>query len=306
MILMFKMRRKVVIKTLPKVVWFENQKMWEVGYIKSILPDYKHIFLNRNMSLLKDIKSVKVFIINEDGHQDKYSEYKQIIEEYKPKLLIHLSDEYFKCQDIVEKLYPLCPDVWRQYPFKFYDFPGENVRVIPLGYKTGICEEIDRPIMIQERKYFWSFIGNYKNKHNQKERDDRVKMIELFKKNNSNNFLDDATEDPYKIREIYSDTIFVPIGLNLLSGKSDTTIKEEVYVDCLRTYEALVCGAIPVTINCKNTFDYPINPPIITADTYEELFETLNSMSDEEINNKRNQLIIWWCDVIKELRGTIV
>ena len=43
----------------------------------------------------------------------------------------------------------------------------------------------------------------------------------------------------------------MPIGLNLLSGKIKTDIKEDVYVDCFRTYEAIVCVAIPVAINVK-------------------------------------------------------
>lgn len=77
----------------------------------------------------------------------------------------------------------------------------------------------------------WSFIGNYKHKNNSKERDDRIQMIEKFKDFNKNYFVSDNIKDGKEMQKIYRQSIFVPIGLNLLSGKIKTDIKENVYVD---------------------------------------------------------------------------
>lgn len=62
------MRRKVIIKKIKtqKILWYEDlNKMLEKEYLKDILPEYEHITISENC------KSGEVFVINDDGLQNK-------------------------------------------------------------------------------------------------------------------------------------------------------------------------------------------------------------------------------------------
>ena len=54
------MNRRVVVKknNRPNAIWIETSKMWEFGYLKSILPKHKHITINRNFSSLEKITKI--------------------------------------------------------------------------------------------------------------------------------------------------------------------------------------------------------------------------------------------------------
>ena len=229
------------------------------------------------------------------------------IQKHKPKVLIHNSDEYYICKDIAEKLYPMFELVLKQYSSHYYT-PYSHVRRIPLGFNIGVCDDITNISDVKNRPYFWSFIGTWKSKSQGKERDDRIKMIESFQKRKKNHFLSEK-ETAVKMKEIYQLTKFIPVGMNLLQGKVQKTIMNyPVWVDCFRTYEAIVCGAIPVNVGSESSIKETFNncqPPIIYEESWDLLLDKLEKMTEDEIDTWRKRCRDWWYNEIYEIKKDI-
>jgi len=308
-------RRRRIIKSLQieklslnYICWFDGDHMWEKDYITELFSDFncRHIYLNKKNNLDLD-KKILAFVINEDGLQNRESEYQKFITKYKPKILVHLSDEYLICKDLVSKLYPQFDLVLRQHTMYYYNYEGNNVKRIPFGFMKKFTSNSDKIEYKDDKKYNWAFIGNIKNKF-VKERLDRETMIKNFK-NYSNNFFVSENIPYNKVYEIYHDTIFIPSGRNLLSGKiNHPFIEEPVYQDNNRIYDAIVSGAIPLVAGEekeKNICFQDCVPPLIKGKNWEEILEKIKIMNEEDIKNRINIQKEWWIGIKKDIKERI-
>jgi hypothetical protein len=206
-------------------IFFSEHSKWERDYI--------------NNELLSgiDLTSKNVLVIN---HATPIEEAKRLVAEHKPLIVFHLSDE---SGDRGEWLYIFgCAKyVFRQYNHANYVYPPNSIQ-IPLGYATGYNKSTTvKPLV--ERIYKAAFIGELKS--------DRIEMFgafekaymkeELFLRATRNGWeLPTLQYSPAATNEVYSDSIFVPIGRGNQS------------LDCFRFYEAIVSGAIPVIVGDIN------------------------------------------------------
>jgi hypothetical protein len=81
---------------------------------------------------------------------------------------------------------------------------------------------------INERQFRWSFVGTVSK--------NREKMIKKFRSSGMVPYFLMNGISPSKMFEIYSNSIFVPND------------RGHINLDCLRLYEASLCGAIPIVV----------------------------------------------------------
>jgi hypothetical protein len=214
-------------------IFFSEHSGWERDYI------YKELLSGI------DLTGKNILIIN---HATPIEIVKQLVAEHAPQIVFHLSDE---CGDHGDWLYIFssAKHVFRQYNHAHYVYPPNSIQ-LPLGYASGYNKsEIVKPLV--ERMYKAAFIGELKS--------DRFEMLgafeqlfekdDLFFRGTRNSWeLPTLQYSPAATNEVYSDSIFVPIGRGNQS------------LDCFRIYEAIVSGAIPVIVGDINeinmTFQY--------------------------------------------------
>ena len=240
-------------------------------------------------------------------HRFRYFEFKNILELLKPIVLFVLSDEYgqisyldnlgYKTKLLVRNYYH-----HNYYNLKYYPKPN-NIIWHPLGYNSNFLKHnswikncIDSRNQgvydAYKKKYIWSFIGNYTKNENRKN------MIQKFKNLNPNFYSNNVNKD--EMFNIYSQSLVV---LNTRGWDS---------LDCLRLYETVVAGAIPLLfVNKKeacNTFLKEENPPWIFCDNLEEAYNICTYLSNNlhiaqiKINENKK----WWIKRITTVRKQIL
>lgn len=220
-----------------------------------------------------------------------------VIKYIKPKIIVNLSDEGGKkahlnyLSDFTE-LYLRC------YYHIHYPLNDKSIH-IPLGYISNMFNSIDldksKRFKIKkssERYYKWSFIGNIKN--------DRIEMVKEFRIMEPNILKKcNVTE----MKKIYRNSIFVPIG------------RGWVTLDCLRIYEALLCGAIPVITGSpyeiENTFGIYDEPPFIFSNSWNEALIKCqkllkNKKNIENLEKIQKYVLEWWWNYIDYVHKRIL
>lgn len=263
-----------------------RDEIWETDYIiDKILPKNKTKFSYfipcENIDQVDN--NYDVFVYNCRKHN--YQQILKIVQRIKPKIIIHLSDEYhYENLSEYNNLSKHCNLFLRQHHHPGFTY-DDNVIQIPLGYcnDAGINEE--DILKIDKRFINWSFIGDMKH--------DRWEMIENFKKI-ENHFTGCFIDKP-QMMKIYLNSIFVP------NGRGNSSL------NCFRLYEASMAGAIPVVvgtdeeINC--TFEYEECPPWLFFNSWEEASnECLELLKEKNILQKiQNDVISWWNSRIKSV-----
>jgi hypothetical protein len=108
----------------------------------------------------------------------------------------------------------------------------------------------------------------------------------------------------FETSEMYKNSIFVPCPRGYYT------------LDCWRTYEAIVSGAIPVVVGTESeirtTFDYHEFPPIIFAEDWNlaaskcsKLLEKLISGDSSELQKIQNDLIEWWKNEMNYIQSNV-
>lgn len=275
---------------------------WELDYIKyDICKDIDTIyidniskindtFLNNNINLINN--NILIFSSNELGYDD----INNIVNKLNPLIIIHLSDEggNIKEYNMLANKTKLLLREYNHFGYNNYN----NIYQIPLGYmqkmlsNTNNLSSTNRTDIksMNDRKYIWSFIGNIKQ--------DRLQLINLFKKN-FNSYFCDRTK-PENMFNIYNNSIFVP------NGRGNITL------DCLRLYEASLCGAIPIVVGDMNeiniTFNYNNNlPPFIYEKSWEDAINTCKNLlnNKNELIKKQRQILLWWNTIISDIQNKI-
>lgn len=296
------------------ILFYENDAEWEKNYIINTL--FKNYTLDtyfissqqmrdpRYFDMFNKIKPIvnncilaftsnpdhkkHIFDHSLENRLNKFEIY-HIIKLIKPKIVIHLSDEFGKRPEL-NLLANYTPLLLRQHSHPGYPL-YKNLIHIPLGYMTGMFEKNFEEIILKkpsERKYIWSFVGNMKQ--------DRELMIKTFS-NMKPYVFQKAT--PTQMREIYRESIFVPNGRGFFM------------LDCFRLYEATLCGAIPVVVGnhneIKNSFQSLQQPPFVYCIDWVSAVRRCSDMlqKPELLEEYQTKLLEWWRKIIGDIRNKI-
>ena len=305
-------------------LFYESNCYWEIDYItKTLLKDINfnikffdtqeirniNIFLNLLNNIDCNIDSnrldkkdniinnnIFVFGSNSEYPSDNLEDYKiyPIIELIKPRIIIHLSDEWGNKPALNELGRNSNLLLLRQYSHPNYSniSNGNNILQIPLGYMHDMFENDFEKIQIKkssEREIKWSFIGNIKQ--------DRLEMINEFACLTPNIV---KKGEPVEMREIYRNSVFVP------NGRGNKSL------DCFRIYEAVLCGAIPIIVSennqeFKETFSGMDNPPFLYCNSWKEALGVCKFLfsNPDILNKEQEKLLNWWTNYILKLRNII-
>jgi len=267
----------------------KKEEIWETDYILNcILRDISKKVLFISLKQIQD-KNIKpdVFVYNSRLHS--YEEVLNVVEKIKPKIIFHLSDEFwFENLFHYNKLANYCDIFLRQHHHPGFVYTDNTIQM-PLGYCNDAGIEGKYIPNISERKYNWSFIGNMKT--------DRYKMIDAF--SIIDNGFTSSGISKSKMINIYLNSIFVP------SGRGNSSI------NCFRLYEASMSGAIPVVVGSKEelnlTFMYEENPPWIFSNTWENAAKKCKKLLQDkkQLQEMQMNVLMWWKIRIDNIRQKV-
>jgi len=214
--------------------------------------------------------------------------------------------------------YQLVPLVLRQYsvaPYRGFSNMQANVVQIPLGYIRGMfkfgntsltsLEAANKSLSYEavHRNLSWSFVGTIAGHR------ERPQMIEAFQDWYPHEIKTGL--DPQSMREVYTNSKFVLVGRGQSSlGPSASSslfgsrccfliIVPATPPDCYRVYEAVICGSVPVIVGSddevRRTFEFEGDfPPLVSSRDYPSALALCKAMTNEDIDNKRHELISWY------------
>jgi hypothetical protein len=294
---------KIIIRGL-------KPQMWEWDFIHQLFPS---TYFDYNMTLSTDVgagAAADIIVCADDadvakirkGVPDNHGSETDIRRDHVPvtiPVLLHLSDETLQ-QFGCTQLYRHSGLVLRAYGDKQHR--AHNVHQLALGYmntylpvssdnfsttSTPPSAHIDT-----DRPYRWSFIGNLHGKG----KEDRAWMIQNF--SSWKPYFLGQNMTPAEIRSYYSNSTFV------VSGRGWHRL------DCLRIYEAMIAGAVPViagdTEEIVGSFNFNGDPlPAVYASSWDLAVEIVQGMTKQQIDEKRKQLLIWWTRHLKTIRHLV-
>jgi hypothetical protein len=256
-------------KKQRQLMFYDKTATWEIDYIKDIFSNIKYdivdIDINKILSREEDYYEENTILIF-SSNTYTYENIMKIVLKIKPKIIIHLSDEFGDIPNY-HNLANYTNLLLRQHNFKHY-IGHRNIYQIPLGYMFGMLNQnrafINYIKPIEDRKYDWSFIGNMKK--------DRKEMIVIFLKSMQRCAIHNNMKS-CEMFDIYNDSIFVPIGRG---NKS---------LDCFRIYESILAGSCPVIVGEKEEYDVTFYynddiPNFILASTWDEAVEKCRQLLD--------------------------
>ena len=288
-------------------ILYDKTSTWEIDYIfRTLLPpeivanaaNAAHMLLEpAELVNLATLPQAHPYIGNNilifSSNTFPYHVIVPIIMHIRPKVVIHLSDEWGRTPEFNDIAY--CTKLYfRQYHHANYDIATESGGPapiqIPLGYMSGASATGDlKPAAA--RKYPWSFIGNMKH--------DRQTMVSTFTALISGGVIRNGLS-PEAMHDIYRESIFVP------SGRGNVTL------DCFRIYEAIIAGAIPVIVGTdeevRATFEYGGDvPPFITAHTWDAAATRCKKMLEDTpaLEKMQRDLQAWWNKQLESVQQKI-
>ena len=256
-------------KDSANYIWGVYHKKNSDKWIYEILKKVKYTIIDNE----KDLESDDILIIVDSSIENKIKKYNQLKLICSKIFLFHLGDE----TGILDfsPVYKNCDYVWRTFCSNKY-FSNEQVKCIPIGYKSGISNKSS-----QNRKYKWAFIGtpHKSSRHDLLYQFSHIKEFYSYKTERFN-------LKPISVEEmskILSFTEFLPCPNGF------------VHPETYRLYEALECGCIPIVENAYKYYErlFPGNP-FIKVDKWIEAVAIMNGWGNEQISSKRNECINWW------------
>jgi FkbM family methyltransferase len=255
----------------------------EVDFIKELFNEYKYRFtpITTNAFLTPEIfKDIPNLILCFSTNVVAFAIIRNFCIVVKPKIIISLSDEAGD-REQYDELALHTKLLFRQY--NHYESKYDNIRIIPLGYASGMMKNYKNNNLIpsSKRSILFSFVGD-KNKSG---REDSLKIIEdnwvmPFFKNNI------SVEE---MRDFYMSSVFVP------------NLRGWISQECFRLYEATICGCIPVVVGdrdelLKTFFISDVIPPWIFAHTWEEAVCKCKELWNDKtkLDEKQLSILQWW------------
>lgn len=260
-------------------ILYDSQATWELDFILNDLLCLVNnkvvcmIDVNRNTNITDTMFDRNIFVFS--SNNTTYKTIKRLCEKIKPRVLIHLSDEWgiepeYNSLTTKNVLYIRQHNC---YQYKNQQF-SDGIHQMPLGYMQDMLKgalSTDIPIKpISQRQYTWSFIGNNKS--------DREHMLKTFDTELDRGKTYVSVNEhisPDTMYAIYQDSIFVPVG------------RGNVSLDCFRVYEAIIAGALPVVVGLEDEINHVFmfngaRLPILYAKTWQEAAAKCNALLDNE------------------------
>ena len=264
---------------------------WEEDFIlKELLPSNLNILYFDDPQRVKIPEEEYVLLFSIGGANFNHLE--ELCRKKNPLVVFMISDENGINPEF-NKLSTYTKLVVRQYYHAHYpSYP--NIVYMPLGYMKNMlpCKSTELKVNpINERQFKWSFVGEI--------RENRKIMINKFRSSGLVPYFLMNGISPSQMFDIYSNTIFVPND------------RGHVNLDCLRLYEASLCGAIPIVVGkieeIKYTFMYEECPPWIFAASWDKAIEVCNKLLRDpvELQKRQNTVVYWWHKRIENLRSTL-
>ena len=267
-------------KDSTNYIWGAYHKKNSDEWIYEILKKVKYSIIDNE----QDLETDDILIIVDSSIENKIKKYNELKIICSKIFLFHLGDE----TGILDysPVYKNCDYVWRTFCSNKY-FSNEQVKCIPIGYKSGISSK-----SLQNRKYKWAFIGtaHKSSRHDLLYHFSHIKKFYSYKTEKFNLKLIPVKE----MSKILSLTEFLPCPNGF------------VHPETYRLYEALECGCIPIVENAYKYYErlFPGNP-FIKIDKWIEAVPTIKGWSNEQISSKRNECVNWWNKYKNEMQEFI-
>jgi len=257
------------------IVWLDvNLHNWEKDWLFYLLENQYAYFLITNEFENLPTDKPTVVVAN---HAINYRKYLDVLRQNNNKYgIVLLSDE--NLHEPMEYVHdPNCMFVARNYFTPFY-LKHPKVFTFGLGYKNNFKVKEQSPTF-SERDLVWSFAGSFHD-------DFRKNAVEKFKK-----------LEPNKAHSVSgfnaSDGLGTADYLNMLErSKFALCPRGQVNNDCFRIYEALEAGSIPIVLSfaehleIRPSYWHAVfygegNMPFVVADSWDEAFEKVKSIVNE-------------------------
>lgn len=272
------------------VVWYQqNFGNWDMGLLHGIFNNNPIIFIQHNT---KENPKLERSIVIVAG-KPEVAPLRQYLETLKSGLVILVSEEdaYFDWKSAI----PHHLEVWTSYYSP--STKSEIETRLLLGSPTRIKDY--KINLTKEKKYLWSFVGQQQNPF-------RTQCVEVLKTMDDGFLFVTDMFGGYGEKKIeYQEYLDICCQSKYIACPSGS-----LCVDSFRLYEAIECGAIPITdirsprdVSDFNYWDsvYP-NHNILTVTNWNELPELLKELENghlEDINN-------WWIVYKKELEEKLI
>lgn len=271
---------------------YEEDCSWERSFItQELFPELPISFFSHKK--LQEVSFIgnptnRIFVFTSNLHS--FEDIKQVCDKIRPTIIVHCSDEWGGKPEF-DELAKNCRLYLRQYRHVSYP-KREGIKIMPLGYGVDMFNRrwSDTPIKPSHtRKNAWSFVGNTKS--------DREEIRLHFAALGAG-FFGNADKDT--MRNLYLESKFVPIG------------RGNVSLNCLRIYEALSAGAIPVVVGSDEeinaTFFDENTDGWIFSNSWSEAAEKCKKLLEDAYAVSRKQQIALdgWRDRLSQLRKKII
>ncbi len=285
--------------------WFCNiHKLWggdvEAEYIVDILTndgkynDIEFLSVPKNFNLSK-LKKVDIIAYSSNIYDNNFIS--NVINIWKPNVLLHLSDEWgenAKRPEYINNCFSKVKLVYRQYSYpntpEYDDERKFNVKILPVGYHNwGKKYKRDTILPIKNRNNIWCFSGNNKGK-----REELIKQLS----NITPNF--NKKTNAFETTEMFCNSKFA------LCPKGNINIESS------RPYEAIYNGCIPIIV-CddkdkidiyKNQFEIPL--PFYFATSISEVINIIKNTNEIELQKVQDHCLNWCKDISKIIRTNII
>lgn len=234
------------------------------------------------------------------GKPLSFTEVKDAVIKYKPKIIIQLGDEWVEeNNDEHNLLGNYCKLFLRQHRHqKQAKNYTKNTIQIPVGYANEYLSGSTDIKKIKDRELSWSWVGQMTTNATLY-KVDRDHMIREFWRIWNNTTICDSFDKFYgsKLYKLYSNSIFVPCGRGNWS------------LECFRNFEATVAGAIPVVAGSeeeiRETFTFQELPPWIYANTWDEAVQKCMSLNKEELQIMQDNNLAWYDRTMNYIRTSL-
>jgi hypothetical protein len=269
--------------------------------------DYIHELFGTQHSETRCTSESTVFVRSGPGWA--YKTVHDLVDSQLPHVLIDLSDETCERENYL-KDYSRFDLVFRQY--SCYSNPAfrmaytANVHIIPLGYNINMLPTASAPVSALPksvafakrslqfpRRLKWAFAGNMKG--------DRKRVAALFADVKPHYF--GKLKAP-QVMTTYADAHFVlsPRGF--------------VSLDCLRHYEAVVAGAIPIVVGDSSELDDTFGhflgsqsrlPPWLFCASWEAAKKEMAALLHNEtaLAQRHQDVVDWWEKFVQTAQGLV-
>lgn len=114
---------------------------------------------------------------------------------------------------------------------------------------------------------------------------DRIQALQVFSEWQNHEIKESLTAS--QMQHIYANSKFVIVGRGWNT------------IDCLRIYESIISGAIPVVVSrsdeIAHTFAFNNDmPPLVFANTWHEALDKCRRMNETEIDQRRLDVVKWY------------